>query len=381
MRHFGYLTNDQSAALFAHPPQEFGAGTDRRALAVALGATLYTPGTCQDYAARVGRLVAEGVASSVLCLEDAVADGDVGFAERNVVRQLTALDSVPDRPLVFVRVRHPDQVPALIKRLRAAAGALTGFVLPKFTSAGGRDYLDAVVDSGLPLYVMPVLETEAVMYAETRLAELLAIRDLLAEYRERVLAVRIGATDLCGLYGLRRSRDLTVYDLALVRAVIADIVNVFGRDDAYTVSGPVWEYFTNGERLLPPRLRQTPFDQRDDLPHAPSVRATLISRDMDALLHEVVLDKATGIVGKTVIHPTHVRAVHALYAVTAEEHGDACRTLELPDGGVTASRYANKMVESRPHARWARQTLRRAAMFGVLQPDRTFVDLLDLEDV
>ena len=29
--------------------------------------------------------------------------------------------------------------------------------------------------------------------------------------------VRIGATDLCGLWGLRRSRDFTVYDLAAVR--------------------------------------------------------------------------------------------------------------------------------------------------------------------
>ena len=36
-----------------------------------------------------------------------------------------------------------------------------------------------------------------------------------ADYRDHVLAVRIGATDLSGQYGLRRSREHTVYDVAL----------------------------------------------------------------------------------------------------------------------------------------------------------------------
>jgi hypothetical protein len=38
------------------------------------------------------------------------------------------------------------------------------------------------------------------------------------------------------------------------------------------------------------------------------------------------------------------------------------------------------MNESRPHARWAARTLRRAEVFGVLQDDRTFVDLLHLDE-
>ena len=54
-------------------------------------------------------------------------------------------------------------------------------------------------------------------------------KDLLAAYRDLVPCMRIGATDLSGLWGLRRSRDFTVYDLAAVRDVIADVVNVFGR--------------------------------------------------------------------------------------------------------------------------------------------------------
>jgi citrate lyase beta subunit len=384
VRHFGFLTPEQGEDLFAHLPKAFDTGTERRTLAVGLGATLYTPGTRTDYAQRIGELVREGVASSVLCLEDAIHDDAVGDAENNVVTQLRALHaSGAETPQVFVRVRHPDQVRTLVKELEDSAPALSGFVFPKFTAATGSDYLDALAEvrasTGLPLYGMPVLETGEVLYAETRLPELLAIRSLLSQHQDAVLAVRIGATDLCGLYGLRRSPDLTVWDLALIREALADIVNVFARDDAFTVTGAVWEYFTGAERLFKPLLRQTPFG-RPDLPGAPELRYDLIQHDLDGLMREVVLDKATGIIGKTVIHPSHVRPVHALYVVTHEEFTDAQTTLGMTGGGVTGSAYSNKMLESRPHARWAAHTLHRAEVFGVLRDDRTFVDLLHVDE-
>jgi citrate lyase beta subunit len=386
LRHFAHLSNARLSAVFARSPQPFGATTDKRTLAVALGATLYTPGTRHDYADQVDRLITRGITSSVLCLEDAISDGAVAAAERNVLAQLSQLHSGGrETPMIFVRVRSPHQMLGLVDQLGVATAALTGFVFPKFTAATGHAYLKALAEirerTQLPLYGMPVLETPEIMHVETRVEELLAIRTLLLEHAEAVLAVRIGATDLCGLYGLRRSRDLTVYDVALIRDVIAAVVNVFARDEEFVVTGPVWEHYAPSERVLKPQLRSTPFGQRDDLPHAMRVRSRLVSADLDGLLHEVVLDKATGLIGKTAIHPSHVRPIHALYAVTAEEYADACTTLTLPDGGVTASSYSNKMVESKPHARWAAYTLGRAEMFGVLHPDRTFVDLLDVEDV
>ncbi len=386
MRHFGYLTTGQDESLFDHVPQPFDRDSDRRMLAMALGATLYSPGTTTDYAERIGALVGRGVTSAVLCLEDAIRDADVASAERNVVAQLTELHRrKAAAPLLFVRVRHPDQVRLLIKEIGPAATMLTGFVFPKFTAANGREFLDVLAetraDTGLPLYGMPVLESPQTIYAETRVGELLAVRNLLASHVDAVLAVRIGATDLCGLFGLRRSNDQTVYDLAVVREAVSDILNVFGRDRQFVVSGPVWEYFERGERIFKPQLRESPFRAREDLPNALRVRRQLVSSDLDGLLREVVLDKATGILGKTVIHPSHVRPVHAMLVVTAEEHSDALATLRQTDGGVRSSEYANKMLESRPHARWAAGIVRRAEVFGVLRPDRTFVDLLDIEDV
>ena len=386
MRHFGYLTAGQDEWLFDRAPELFSRDSDRGTLAMALGATLYSPGTTTDYAQRVGALVGRGVISAVLCLEDAIRDADVADAERNVAAQVVELHrkSAP-APLLFIRVRQPDQIRLLVKEIGPAASILTGFVFPKFTASTGGDFLDVLADTraetGLKLYGMPVLESPETIYAETRITELLAVRDLLARNAESVLAVRIGATDLCGLFGLRRSNDQTVYDLTLVREVIADILNVFGRDRQFVVSGPVWEYFAHGERIFKPQLRESPFRLRDDLPNAVRVRRQLVSAALDGLLREVVLDKATGILGKTVIHPSHVRPVHAMLVVTAEEHSDALATMCLTDGGVRSSEYANKMIESKPHARWAAGILRRASVFGVLRPDRTFVDLLDIEDV
>ncbi|RBY86713.1 ATP/GTP-binding protein [Blastococcus sp. TBT05-19] len=384
MRHFGFLTPEQRDSLFQQAPGSFDARTDRRTLAVALGATLYTPGTRQDYAARIGQLVQEGVASAVLCLEDAIPDDDVSDGERNVVAQLRTLhESGRETPQLFVRVRRPDQVRTLVGELGPAAAALTGFVFPKFTSAVAEDYLAALTEAraqtSLPLYAMPVLETGEVLFAETRLPELLRIRELLSAAEDAVLAVRIGATDLCGLYGLRRGPDLTIWDLALVREALADIVNVFARDDRFTVTGAVWEHFTGTERLFKPQLRQTPFG-RPDLPGAPELRYDLIRHDLDGLIREVVLDQATGIVGKTVIHPSHVRPVHALSVVTSDELEDARTTLGMTGGGVSGNARATRMIESRPHARWAARTMRRAEVFGALREDRTFVDLLHVDE-
>jgi citrate lyase beta subunit len=189
-----------------------------------------------------------------------------------------------------------------------------------------------------------------------------------------VLAVRIGATDLCGLFGIRRDRDLTVYDVGVAADLITDVVNQLGRADGtgWTVTGPVWEYFPGHERIFRPTLRQTPFEDRD----AGRLRQQLLLADMDGLVREIVLDRVNGLTGKTVIHPAHVAAVHALSVVSHEEYSDARDVLTAPTGGVSRSEYRNKMNESRPHAAWARRIQLRARAFGVANPEVSHVDIL-----
>jgi citrate lyase beta subunit len=378
MRHFAFLAEARRSALFHLVPEFVPADGERALIATGLGATLYAPGTRHDLAADALRQAAAGVTSMVFCLEDAVADDEVDDAECNVIAALRSLASVAASalPQVFVRVRGQAQLNRIVTALADRSGALAGFVLPKFGEHRGAAQLEAVEAAsrrvGRRLWAMPVLETPEIIYRETRVEALLGIRRLLDEHIDHVLAIRIGATDLCGLFGLRRDRDLTIYDLSVVRECIADIVNVCGRGGRHTVTGPVWEYFSSTERLWVSPLRVTPFEQAHETP----LRQELVSADLDRLLREVVLDKANGLLGKTVIHPDHVAAVHALLVVTHEEYVDAGTVLAGDSGGVRRSSYGNKMNELRPHRAWAEGVLRRARVFGVLREGATFVDVL-----
>ena len=379
-RHFSHLPDEDVERLFSQPPEALGRSCPPALLAVALGATLYMPGTRPQLARDLVRRAAAGAVSSVVCLEDSVADADVEDAQRNVVAQLRALAREEDAaPFVFVRVRHPEQIPAIVTALGDDARILSGFVLPKFTETHGAAFLDAVDDTaaaaGVRLLAMPVIESPEIIHRETREDALLGVQRLLDKHRSSVLAVRTGATDLCSVYGIRRGRDLTIWDVRLVAGVLTDVINVLGRADGtgFVVTGPVWEYFSSDERLFKPQLRHTPFDQHD----ANRLRADLITRDLDGLIREVVLDKVNGLTGKTVIHPSHVPVVHALSVVTHEEYADATDVLEAAGrSGVSASRYGNKMNESKPHLSWAERTILRARAFGVAAEDVGLVDLL-----
>ncbi|WP_300019416.1 HpcH/HpaI aldolase/citrate lyase family protein [Pseudonocardia sp.] len=386
MRHFGFLGASELDVLFETPPEHFRRDSGRELLSVALGATLYMPADRPSLVTDIAKQTAAGVTSVVVCLEDSIADEQVESAEDNLVGALGDLhrDTSAELPLLFVRVREPRQMPALVARLRAAVRVLDGFVLPKFTASSGTEYLHALDDAdricdhsrgGRRLLAMPVIESGAVLYAETRVDELTRLRALLHRDRRRILAVRLGATDLCALYGLRRSPELTIYDVKVVSSLIADVVNVLGRADGtgYTVTGPVWEYYATAERIFKPQLRASPFAEHDD----PELRGRLVSRSIDGLIREVQMDKANGLLGKTAIHPSHVGVVNAMSVVSSEEFRDASAVLGAGRAsGVLASGHGNKMNEIRPHMAWARVTALRARVFGVAADGVSFVDLL-----
>jgi citrate lyase beta subunit len=381
VRHFNNLGASDTATLFETPPERFDRASGTDLLAVALGATLYMPADRPALAKDIAKQAAAGVTSVTVCLEDSIPDEVVPAAVENLVSALRILhdDPTTDPPLLFVRVREPDQIVHLVERLGSAVAVLTGFVLPKFTAAGGTDYLHAldVADraGGTELLAMPVIESGAVLYAETRVDELARLRALLHRDRRRILAVRLGATDLCALFGLRRSPDLSIYDVKVISSLISDVVNVLSRADGsgFTVTGPVWEYYGGTERILKPLLRQSPFDAHGER----ELRGQLVSRAIDGLIREVQLDAANGLQGKTCIHPSHVAVVNALSVVTAEDHRDAADVLSISHtGGVRASGLRNKMNEARPHTAWALRTMLRARVFGVAAQDVSFVDLL-----
>ncbi|MEU2544589.1 HpcH/HpaI aldolase/citrate lyase family protein [Streptomyces roseolus] len=402
MRHFGHIPSTVRSGLFHREPVEFTADSPAGTLAVALGATLYSPATRPRLADAIRKQAARGVVSMVLCLEDSIGDEDVQAGEANLIREFRRLateapegaedggtadgrsaedpDEGPGVPLLFIRVRDPRQITDLTTRLGDAVRLLSGFVLPKFTEARGAAFLEALGQAerlaGRRLYAMPVLESPELLHLETRAETLAGIAAITDKYRDRVLALRLGVTDFCSAYGLRRSPDMTAYDVKVVAHVIADVVNVLGRADGtgFTITGPVWEYFRPGERMFKPQLRRSPFLEG----RAEDLRTALIEHDMDGLLREIELDRANGLLGKTCIHPTHVVPVHALSVVSHEEWSDAQDILrpERDGGGVLRSAYTNKMNEVKPHRAWAERTLLRADAFGVAREDVGFVELL-----
>ncbi|MGY4904856.1 HpcH/HpaI aldolase/citrate lyase family protein [Streptomyces sp. 900116325] len=381
MRHFGHISPAARKGLFHREPAEFGAGSPARMLSAALGATLYSPATRPRLADDIIKQAGRGVVSMVLCLEDSIDDSEVTEAEENLVRQFTDLEARGvEVPLLFIRVREPEQITDLVNRLGGSARLLSGFVLPKFTQERGVPFMEALTKAETAmsrrLFAMPVLESPELLHLESRGETLRGIARTVDRYRDRVLALRLGVTDFCSAYGLRRAPDMTAYDVQLVAAVIADVVNVLGRADGtgFTITGPVWEYFRLQERMFKPQLRRSPFLEG----RAEELRTELIEHDLDGLLREIELDRANGLLGKTCIHPSHVAPVHALSVVSHEEFSDAQDILrpERGGGGVMRSAYTNKMNEVKPHRAWAERTLLRAEVFGVAKEDVGFVDLL-----
>ncbi|TGB13087.1 HpcH/HpaI aldolase/citrate lyase family protein [Streptomyces sp. MZ04] len=382
MRHFGHIAPEVRQRLFHREPCDFTADSSPRLLAAALGATLYSPATRPRLADDILKQAGRGVISMVLCLEDSIDDAEVAGAEENLVAQFADLAARKgaEPPLLFIRVRTPEQIADLAQRLGDGIRLLSGFVLPKFTEERGVPFLESLsaaeAATGRRLFAMPVLESPELLHLESRTENLAGIARTVDKYRERVLALRLGVTDFCSAYGLRRPPHMTAYDVHIVASVIADVVNLLGRADGtgFTVTGPVWEYFRVQERMFKPQLRRSPFLEG----RAEELRQALIEHDIDGLLREIELDRANGLLGKTCIHPSHVLPVHALSVVSHEEFSDAEDILrpERGGGGVMRSAYTNKMNEVKPHRAWAERTLQRAEVFGVAREDIGFVELL-----
>jgi citrate lyase beta subunit len=393
MRHFGFLGNSQLKKLFHQAPTEMGIDAPAHVLAAGLGATLYCPGDRPKIAKDVVKQAGRGCVSMVLCLEDSIADSAVDDAEVNVAEALRALHRISqdkpgtELPFLFVRVRTPEQMRRVAELSGPGLDLLSGFVIPKFENETGyaegffralheiqrHTGFDGTGDNRR-LRLMPILESPVMIHRETRAFALSSIQEILHTNRDDVLAVRIGATDLSSAFGLRRSRDLTVYDVQVVASVISDIVNMLGRrDDSFVITGTVWEHYSSTERILRPQLRLTPFVEANET----ELRHKLLVGGLDGLIREISLDQANGLLGKTVIHPSHVPVVHAMSVVSHEEFLDATAVLGSVGGGVSASPYGNKMNESKPHLAWAERTMVRAQAFGVASEDTTFVDFLE----
>ena len=376
MRHHSY--NKDFA--FVKPPMDFDKYTDRDVLQYCLGATLYMPGT-KDIKEKVLKRQLN-VTSLVMCCEDAIKEEELPIAEQNI---LDHMDYFADRiaageithkdiPLIFVRVRNTEHFERFAERITAKqASVLTGFNFPKFNSHNALQVLQTLVKVntrlGVVLYGMPILEGQEVAFREIRNQELLLLRNILEPYKSLILNIRVGGTDMSSLFGVRRGINSTVYDIMPVRDALSDVLNFFNRFNDYCVSAAVWEYF-----------RAYKDDDINDVIKRNFHNALLKGQEIvnpaiDGLLKEVLIDRANGFVGKTIIHPTHAKFVNAMFTVVEEEYNDAIQIINT-SGGVVKSEGGGKMNEIGPHHRWAEKIVKRAEVYGVVKNEDSVIGLV-----
>lgn len=365
---------------FIKPPVEFDKYTDRKLLQYCLGATMYMPGT-KDFSEAILTNKHPGLTTVVMCFEDAIKAEDVSAAENNVIHVmdllLEALESGKIKedhiPLLVFRVRSPEQFRHFADMLKPEhIKLITAINFPKFNSQNGAQYYDCLCElnnkHGEVIYGMPILEGREIAYKEQRIQELFEVKKILDKNRELVLNIRVGGTDFSSCFGVRRGINYTIYDILTVRDCLLDILNFFTRDNEYCVSGPVWEYFRVNKSM---KFQDIPnFALQETL----LKRETIINDAVDGLLREVILDKANGFVGKTIIHPTHIKYVNGLLAVTREEYEDASQIMGT-SGGVIKSANANKMNEIGPHRSWAEKILMRSMAYGVIENESSYTQL------
>jgi citrate lyase beta subunit len=289
--------------------------------AYALGATLYMPATRSDLWSVVSGQKIPQLRSLVICLEDAVSEQDVGLGLQHVqqlLHQLAHEERAAHAPLVFVRPRHSRMAAQLAEW--PLIHQLDGMVLPKFDLDSLADWQRAIPSN---LLLMPTLET-AMVFDSGAMREL---RQALTSLKLPILALRIGGNDLLACLGLRRPTQHTLYQTPLGSVIQQLIVGFVPY--GFALTAPVCEHFE------PSHLLQ----------------------------QELVLDIQHGLVGKTIIHPQQIAAVHQALQVSANDY-HAAQAILQPDA-LAVFRHQGSMLEPATHHAWATRICQRASVYGV----------------
>lgn len=293
--------------------------------AAALGATLYVPADRSGLAEILDGRRFPGLRSAIVCLEDSVAEADLGRALDNLRQALARLapGTAPGRMRRFLRPRSPENLSLV--RTFGGFGLLDGLALPKVTLASLAHYARAL--EPLPeMPLLPILESEEVF----SVAKLERIADRLERLPNPLLAVRVGGNDILNRLGMRRPRGTTAYETPL-RDAIVHILAVF-RPRGHAVAAPVYEHFA----------------------------------DSATLRRETLQDVDHGLLTKSAIHPSQVPVIEKTYSPSPDELAEARQIVAAAAPAVF--QLHGSMCEPATHRRWAAEVIARAAVFGLRPP-------------
>ncbi len=332
------------------PGKSWNKYASKELLQYAIGGLLYTPAVHLTVAESIRDKKYEHVKSMALCLEDSITDDSLTHAEDVLTQTISKIHEyvlkreidIDDLPLIFIRIRSAEQMKRIADRLCEHYEVITGFIIPKFDLGNTKDYIDTLhyVNRTLvkqKIYIMPIIESHNVLNINTRIPELVGIKESLSEVKDYVLNIRVGGNDFCNQYGFRRSSHNTIYDIGVINSVLSDIMNVFGKE--YIISAPVWEYFSG----------------------------STVNGWAKGLRRELEKDKLNGFVGKTAIHPSQLEVIQRAMVVDYGDYMDAKAVLDMGKEmlAVQKSAYNERMNEVKVHTKWARKVLHLAEIYGV----------------
>ena len=315
----------------------------REYLAYRVGGLLYTPALKKDIDKKIINDEINKLMSISFCLEDSIADNAINDAEVNLKLMLKNIRSArkKDLPLIFIRIRSPEHMEHIHTLLAEAENIVTGYILPKFDFSNAEKYLKLAEkinkNSERRIYLMPILESGMVAELGTRASVLIKLKEITDQYKKYILNIRVGGNDFSNLYGLRRNEHQNIYEIGVIRDILANIINVFA--DTYVVSGPVWEYFKKGS--------DTAWEK--------------------GLRKEIELDLLNGFIGKTCIHPSQLPVFYDCMRVRRSDLEDAEKILKWDVGSFSVAKsYAgNRMNEYKTHKKWAEKICILRSIYGI----------------
>lgn len=287
--------------------------------AYTLGATLYMPVVHHRLPEYLRGDIEFPSRSVVLCLEDALAEGDVarGIA---TLKELLRHVQIRSNTRVFVRPRSLEMAMQLAEY--QGIEKVEGFVAPKIVPETAAAWMNLA--QGADLKIMPTLEG-AEFFDPGRI---IALREVLDDYdQRRISAIRLGGNDLLAAMALRRQPGISSWEgpLAWVLSMASSLLISAG----YPVAAPVYD----------------------------------IIEDITTLKREVTRDVAAGFVSKTAIHPAQIPHIQDAFKVSAAEL-DQARAI-LADSAAAVFQVGGVMCEPSTHKAWARRVLARYEAFGL----------------
>lgn len=362
MRYFKEFIDSEKKRIFHITPKEFNKSSKISLLRYSVGALLYIPAINKKMLNNFADNRIKDLTSVSICLEDSMGESGETEAIENMRQAFCSLKvniknnifTEKDLPLIFIRPKNTEQMMKFRDVLEENSDLITGIIIPKADSTVIEEFLKAIDRVGCTdFYIMPIIETSEFTDIIKKYDALTELRKTIKKYKDRILNIRIGVTDILGSYSLRRNKKYTIYDNIVFNKFAGDLLSIFGADNLINIpiSGGVSEFYDMKNKEI-----------------------------LDSYLKEIDIDKLNGFIGKTVIHPFQMKAVQAKSVISYEDYEDAKSIVSgiTNKYGVSAGYTRERMNEVNPHLKWAEKTIMLSNIYGVFKEGMDYNDILRL---